>query len=180
MWVVAGLVVLALIAWTSSAPPPAPAAGGAPGSLQLPGGHNEYDNQIIYACNQVGLADPLWYLTVKAIIGQESGWVPTKVGDDGVSIGLMQVNTRVHAYDVPYLLDPNNNILAGTQILARCASDWGYALGPTLRCYNGCVAYLGGPTVGCTDPDVWTGYSDAVRARLAPLAAQAGITLPAV
>lgn len=174
MWVLAGLVILAVLAFTRSAPAPQPAAAASP----LPGGHNEYDNQIVYACNQVGLSDPLWYLTVKAIIAQESGWNPTRVGDDGVSIGLMQINTQAHYYDTAYLLDPNNNILVGVQILAGCASTWGYALGPTLRCYNGCVVSLGGPAVDCMDPNVWTGYSDAVLGRLAPLAREAGIAIP--
>src|SRR5438105_10511203 len=65
------------------------------GSPSLPSGiggpHAEYDDTIRAACADAGLPDP-WPVVVKAIITQESGWQVGIEGDDGRSIGLMQIN----------------------------------------------------------------------------------------
>jgi Transglycosylase SLT domain len=139
---VGALVYLLLNAGSASAGDSSgtPSGGdGASGGGALPGPHNEYDNQIVYACNQAGIADPAVYVRLKAILQQESGFDPAKVGDNGISLGLGQINTEAHpdlaqAYN---LLDPNQNILAAAQVLAGCLQETGGDLDAATRCYNG-------------------------------------------
>jgi hypothetical protein len=47
----------------------------------IPGTPNDFDNQIIYALNQMGITDPLAYARLKAQIAVESGFIPNRVGD---------------------------------------------------------------------------------------------------
>jgi hypothetical protein len=65
------------------------------------------------------------FLWVLATIFAESNGKAGEVGDQGVSIGLMQVNTRAHAARLAKLgitreklFDPYTNIMMGTEILA--------------------------------------------------------------
>jgi hypothetical protein len=143
--------------------------------LQLPGGHNEWDNQIVYMAGLYGLSDPTAPLLVKAIIAHESAWNERARGDfytaiavranpgayrgeaffaGYCSIGLMQVNRCAHPqlaaqYD---LRDGNQAILAGGQILAGAYQAWWPDYRSVLARYNGsgpmAVAY--GQRVGAT------------------------------
>ena len=61
---------------------------------------------------------------VLATIAVESGGTVDEVGDGGISIGLMQINSRAHAarlarlgFTRESLFDPDTNIMMGTQIL---------------------------------------------------------------
>lgn len=116
----------------------------------LPGGHNEWDNQIIYVCNLYGMTDALAPLYFKATIRHESGWIVDRVGDYALagaglnaaicrqpyrglqrtvgycSLGLCQVNRAAHP-DLAQqynLFNGAENILAGGQILAGAYHDW--------------------------------------------------------
>ena len=112
-----------------------PTVWNAPQVGTYPGGHNEFDNQILYACNLYEMQDALAPLLVKAIIRHESGWnvyaagdaqtgVPAYRGDtrftNRCSIGLMQVNRCAHPTLAARLdlRDPNQNILAGAELLS--------------------------------------------------------------
>lgn len=108
----------------------------------LPGGHNEWDNQIRYVCGLYGMTDSLAPLYLKATIQVESAgtWNPRVRGDAGpcgpyrgdgyydgwCSIGLMQVHRPSHpglaaSYD---LRDGDQNLLAGGQVLAGAFHSW--------------------------------------------------------
>lgn len=70
---------------------------------------------------------PEWIL---ATILVESGGNPNAIGDDGVSFGLMQINTRAHTADLAArgwspndLLDPEKNVELGSQILLQRANQ---------------------------------------------------------
>lgn len=137
--------------WLPALEGPYPVVTGGP---PFPGGHNEWDDQILYVCNLYGMRDPLAPLLVKAIIEHESAhtWNPRIRGDRGAcgpyrgdgyydgwcSIGLMQVHRPSHpdlanAYD---LRDGNENILAGGQVLAGAYRNWP-DVSEVLQTYNG-------------------------------------------
>ena len=70
-------------------------------------------------CEDYGVDMPL----VLAIIGQESNYRTGAVGDDGNSIGLMQIQPRWHQgrmdnLGVTDLLDPYQNVTVGIDLLA--------------------------------------------------------------
>ena len=159
-----------------AAPPwPLPDVGFAPViAPPFPGGHEEFDNQILYAVGLVGLTDPLAPLLVKAIIAHESGWNARALGDAGCSKGLMQVNGCAHpsldrdrggAYD---LFEPNQNILAGTQLLAG-AWVWWPDWERVLVAYNGPALAQAGTRSNR--------YSQAVAPRFVAYAATAGVAV---
>jgi transglycosylase-like protein with SLT domain len=139
------------------APAPAPPAPDPAASAPLlPGPHNEWDNQIVYALSTVGFTDLATAARFKAIIMHESGFDPGALGDARAgavyisasaggtitgycSFGLGQVNNCAHpdlgaAYD---LLDGNQNLLAAAQIFAGCLEANGRYLDAATRCYNG-------------------------------------------
>jgi len=146
---VVAIAVLVLTGRSLIPQPPAPApwiigGGGDPvGEDPLPGGHNEWDNQVRYACLLYGMTDPLAPVFMKAVIQRESGWNVRARGDYDpgrcpsayrgdafyagyCSIGLMQVHRGFHpelaaAYD---LRDGAEAILAGGQILAGAYRAW--------------------------------------------------------
>ncbi len=64
------------------------------------------------------IADPdLWELLL-AIAGPESTWRPDAIGDDGCSIGLVQLNTCGGVgtgYSIAQLMDPITNFSIGAQ-----------------------------------------------------------------
>ncbi len=70
-------------------------------------------------CDEYGVDMPL----VLAIIGQESNYRPDAVGDNGNSLGLMQIQPRWHQsrmdkLGVTDLLDPYQNVTVGIDLLA--------------------------------------------------------------
>lgn len=71
-------------------------------------------------CDSYGVDMPL----VLAIIGQESNYQYNIIGDDGDSIGLMQVQpqhhqSRMYRLGVTNLLEPKENVTVGIDILAE-------------------------------------------------------------
>lgn len=65
---------------------------------------------------------------VVAIIGQESNYRPDAVGDNGNSLGLMQIQPRWHAarmerLGVTDLLDPYQNTAVGIDLLAELIEE---------------------------------------------------------
>lgn len=70
-------------------------------------------------CDDYGVDMPL----ALAIIGQESNYRPDAVGDNGNSLGLMQIQPRWHQgrmddLGVTDLLDPYQNVTVGIDLLA--------------------------------------------------------------
>lgn len=100
-----------------------------------------YDTLIVAAASAVQLDPDL----VRGLIGQESGFNPRAVGDDGSSFGLMQVQTATAkgVGVVGDLLDPETNLRAGCRYLAE-------QIGRTGSVPAGLSAYNGGyrPTLG--------------------------------
>lgn len=75
---------------------------------------------------------------VKAIIEVESGGDANAVGDDGNSLGLMQIQPRYHAQRLKEgesLLDPKVNVRAGCEILSEIMDKYG-TLDEVLTVYN--------------------------------------------
>lgn len=74
---------------------------------------------IYQLCNAYNVDMPL----VLAIIGQESNYRPDAAGDNGNSLGLMQIQPRWHQtrmddLGVTDLLDPYQNVTVGIDLLA--------------------------------------------------------------
>lgn len=75
---------------------------------------------------------------IKAMIQIESGGDPEAVGDDGESIGLMQIQPRYHAQRLKEgesLLDPEVNVRVGCEILSEIMDEYG-TLDEALTVYN--------------------------------------------
>ena len=67
---------------------------------------------------------------IKALIEEESGWLTSAEGDDGNSIGLMQIQERWHKdrmkrLGVNDLYDPEQNITVGCDILSELINKYG-------------------------------------------------------
>lgn len=67
---------------------------------------------------------------VKALIEEESGWVASAEGDNGNSIGLMQIQERWHKdrmkrLGVTNLYDSEQNITVGCDILSELLNKYG-------------------------------------------------------
>lgn len=67
---------------------------------------------------------------VKAIIEEESGWLASAEGDNGQSVGLMQIQERWHKermkrLGITSLYDPEQNITVGCDILSELLSKYG-------------------------------------------------------
>ena len=75
---------------------------------------------------------------VKAIIEVESGGNANAVGDNGNSLGLMQIQPRYHAQRLKEgesLLDPKVNVRVGCEILSEIMAKYG-TLDEALTVYN--------------------------------------------
>ena len=75
---------------------------------------------------------------VKAIIEVESGGDANAVGDNGNSLGLMQIQPRYHAQRLKEgesLLDPKVNVRVGCEILSEIMDKYG-TLDEVLTVYN--------------------------------------------
>lgn len=75
---------------------------------------------------------------VKAIIKVESGGDANAVGDNGNSVGLMQIQPRYHAQRLKEgesLLDPKVNVRVGCEILSEIMDKYG-TLDEVLTVYN--------------------------------------------
>lgn len=86
---------------------------------------------------------------ILAVIGQESNYNASTIGDNGNSYGLMQIHPTWHEermtqYNVNDLLNPYENVLIGTDYLAECIGKGGLEWG--LMCYNGGAEYANAKT----------------------------------
>lgn len=67
---------------------------------------------------------------IKALIEEESGWLASAEGDNGKSIGLMQIQERWHKdrmkrLGVTDLYNPEQNITVGCDILSELLNKYG-------------------------------------------------------
>jgi soluble lytic murein transglycosylase-like protein len=67
---------------------------------------------------------------IKALIEEESGWLASAEGDNGQSVGLMQIQERWHKdrmkrLGVNDLYDPEQNITVGCDILSELLNKYG-------------------------------------------------------
>ena len=67
---------------------------------------------------------------IKALIEEESGWLASAEGDNGQSVGLMQIQERWHKermkrLGVTSLYDPEQNITVGCDILSELLNKYG-------------------------------------------------------
>lgn len=154
------------------------------GSSDLPGGHNEWDNQLRYAAQLVGLPTDEGPLILKAIIEHESAhtWNPEVVGDFApeqcgeeypphpvgfrpgagavstagwCALGLMQIHRYFHPVEAEVY-----DLLDGAQNILAGA----YIVGALWRSFDGdldrvLAAYNGGAGAG----NAWPGVSSQVR-----------------
>ena len=84
----------------------------------------ELQRHISELCDSYGVD----MLLVLAIIGQESNYRPAAVGDNGNSLGLMQIQPRWHTarmerLGVTDLLDPYQNTAVGIDLLAELIEE---------------------------------------------------------
>lgn len=86
----------------------------------------ETNNHIDKMAKRYGLNPDI----IKALIEEESGWLSSAEGDDGESIGLMQIQERWHKkrmkrLGVTSLYDPEQNITVGCDILSELLNKYG-------------------------------------------------------
>ena len=86
----------------------------------------ETNNHIDKMAKRYGLNPDV----IKALIEEESGWCESAEGDDGNSIGLMQIQERWHKermkrLGVTYLYDSEQNITVGCDILSELLNKYG-------------------------------------------------------
>lgn len=86
----------------------------------------ETNNHIEKTAKRYGLDSRI----IKALIEEESGWVASAEGDNGNSIGLMQIQERWHKermkrLGVTNLYDSEQNITVGCDILSEILNKYG-------------------------------------------------------
>lgn len=86
----------------------------------------ETNNHIDKMAKRYGLDSRI----IKALIEEESGWCESAEGDDGNSIGLMQIHERWHKermkrLGVTNLYDSEQNITVGCDILSELLNKYG-------------------------------------------------------
>ncbi len=86
----------------------------------------ETNNHIEKTAKRYGLNPNI----VKALIEEESGWLSSAEGDNGESVGLMQIQERWHKdrmkrLGVTNLYDSEQNITVGCDILSELLNKYG-------------------------------------------------------
>ena len=86
----------------------------------------ETNNHIDKMAKRYGLDSRI----IKALIEEESGWLSSAEGDNGKSVGLMQIQERWHKerrkrLGVTDLYDPEENITVGCDILSELLKKYG-------------------------------------------------------
>lgn len=86
----------------------------------------ETNNHIDKMAKRYGLDSRI----IKALIEEESGWVASAEGDNGQSVGLMQIQERWHKermkrLGVTNLYDSEQNITVGCDILSELLNKYG-------------------------------------------------------
>lgn len=97
-----------------------------PLSDPVPVAQLETNNHIDKMAKRYGLDSRI----IKALIEEESGWLASAEGDNGKSIGLMQIQERWHKkrmkrLGVTDLYDPQQNITVGCDILSELLNKYG-------------------------------------------------------
>lgn len=97
-----------------------------PLSDPVPVSQLETNNHIDKMAERYGLNPDI----IKALIEEESGWFSSAEGDDGNSIGLMQIQERWHKnrmkrLGVTDLYNPEQNITVGCDILSELLNKYG-------------------------------------------------------
>lgn len=103
----------------------------------------ETNNHIDKMAKRYGLDSRI----IKALIEEESGWVASAEGDNGQSVGLMQIQERWHKdrmkrLGVNDLYDSEQNITVGCDILSELLNKYGNYEG-ALSVYNSGNVYDG-------------------------------------
>ena len=101
----------------------------------------DLQDHIIDTCEVYGIDPAL----VISIIKKESEFTPGAVGDNGNSLGLMQIQPRYHSgrmYNLgcDNLLDPYQNVIVGVDLLSDIFAE-GHSVEWTLMAYNGGYDY---------------------------------------
>ena len=86
----------------------------------------EMNNHIDKMAKRYGLDSKI----IKALIEEESGWISSAEGDNGESVGLMQIQERWHKdrikrLGVTNLYDSEQNITVGCDILSELLNKYG-------------------------------------------------------
>lgn len=129
LWMLVIIGIIALVIFGFSRPPITDEAAGMSEEIAaMPELEKMYDVPLepelqLYIkqlCDSYGVDMPL----VLAIIGQESNYQHNIIGDDGDSIGLMQIQpqhhqSRMDRLGVTNLLEPKENVTVGIDILAE-------------------------------------------------------------
>lgn len=97
-----------------------------PLSDPVPVAQLETNNHIDKLAKRYGLNPDI----IKALIEEESGWLSSAEGDNGSSIGLMQIQEHWHKkrmkrLGVTDLYDPQQNITVGCDILSELLNKYG-------------------------------------------------------
>ncbi|WP_300377994.1 lytic transglycosylase domain-containing protein [Brachyspira sp.] len=97
--------------------------------------HTKYDDIIKEAAEKYSLPENL----IKAVIKQESNYVPTAVSNKG-AVGLMQIMPQtgvgLGVTDKEMLKDPYTNIMAGSRYLSQMLNRYDGRLDLSLSAYN--------------------------------------------
>jgi glycoside hydrolase family 23 protein len=86
----------------------------------------ETNNHIDKMAKRYGLDSRI----IKALIEEESGWLASAEGDNGQSVGLMQIQERWHKermkrLGVTNLYNPEENVTVGCDILSELLNKYG-------------------------------------------------------
>lgn len=97
---------------------------------------------IMDLCDEANIAPSL----VMAIIERESNFDASAVGDNGDSLGLMQIQPKWHQWRMDKLgsgdwLNPYDNVAVGVHILSELFHTYGDDIYMVLMAYNGGASY---------------------------------------
>lgn len=124
---------------TNITPVPVPPETWVRYAVNLDEGLQKYVQEI---CREYGVAPSI----VFAVIEKESDCDPNCIGDNGHSKGLMQIwedehLERMERLGITDLLDPEQNILCGVDLIAELQSIYNGNMKAVLTFYNGSSAY---------------------------------------
>lgn len=102
----------------------------------------EFQNYLFSKCAEYNIAPAL----VLAVMEKESGFDASKIGDDGASVGLMQINgqhhkERMERLGIVNLMDPYQNAAVGIDYLAEALRKNPEGVYYALMYYNGGPSY---------------------------------------
>lgn len=121
---------------------------------------------IVELCEKANIVPSL----VIAIVERESNFDPLSVGDNGNSLGLMQIQPKWHQWRMDELgggdwFNPYDNLKVGVHILTDLFHRYGDDVYKVLMAYNGGISY----TERMADKGLYSDYAVEVAARAAEL-----------